>query len=92
MRLVHTDNKDCTVTVYHEVGSWYIITVPGGDETGTYRPQRLVRRCSVEEKVIVYYELGISLLAPAVMRLAHTDNKDWFADAVLNRRSPFIMR
>ena len=35
---------------------------------------------------------GISLLSSAVMRLVHTDNKDLFADALIKRRSLYIMR
>lgn len=35
---------------------------------------------------------GISLLSSAVMRLVHTDNKEQYADALLKRRSLYIMR
>ena len=35
---------------------------------------------------------GISLLSSAVMRLVHTDNKELFADALIKRRSLYIMR
>ena len=41
---------------------------------------------------IINYELGISLLSPMVMRQVHADNKDWLADALLKRRSLYIMR
>ena len=50
--------KNGYIPVLWQHYSRYIVIVPGGDETGTYRQQRLVRWCSVEETVTVYHEVG----------------------------------